>query len=171
MNKTRVVTRRRLALLAATSLAVVTIATPAPAQAVSGVIVTQSTPIYFGVPDYRDSGGPAMTVAAGVGGAADEYPSTIVVPDNHGTVSDVTVDLLGLLTENLESLHVLLVAPDGRRALLLGHAGGANGFNGSLSLDDDQPAVIPDDGPVPAPNQVRPSSTRPLPPHPHQRRP
>ena len=119
------------------------------------MIVTQSTPIYLGAPDYFDNTGPAMAIAAG--GAADVYPSTIDVPDDYGAVTDVIVELNGLVTANLESLHVLLVAPDGRRALLLGHAGGANAFNGLLSLDDGQSAVIPDDGPVPAPNQVRPS--------------
>ena len=55
MHKTRVVTRRRLALLAAPPSTVAAAATPTPAQAVSGVIVTQSTPIYLGVTDYRVS--------------------------------------------------------------------------------------------------------------------
>ncbi len=100
------------------------------------MIVTQSTPIYLGVSDYRDTSGPAAGITAG--GAADVYPSTIDVPDDYGTVTDVNVDLNGLNTNNLESLHVLLVAPDGRRALLLGHAGGANAFNGLLAFDDNQ---------------------------------
>ena len=154
MINTRVVTRRRLAVLAATSLTIAVAATPTPAQAVSGVIVTQSTPTYLGVSDYRDSSGPAAGITAG--GAADVYPSTIDVPDHYGTVTDVNVDLNGLNTNNLESLHVLLVAPDGRRALLLGHAGGANAFNGLLALDDNQDTTIPDDGPV-VDNDVRPS--------------
>jgi len=144
-----------LALLATLSLVAATAAAlPAPAQAVDGVIVTQSTPIHLGEPEYFNSG-PAMAVAAG--GAADVYPSTIDLPDDIGAVTDVNVTINDPVTDNLESLHLLLVAPDGRRALLLGHAGGANSHpNGSLTLDDEQPAVIPDDSP-PGTSLVRPS--------------
>ena len=140
--------------LAAIALAAVTAASPAPAQAAQGVIVTQSTPTYIGAHDFFESNGGVIEVVDG--GAADVYPSTIEVGEHFGTVSDANVFLDGVATTNLESLHVLLVAPDGRRALLLGHAGGANAYNGVLLLDDESAAAIPDDA-APASSDVRPS--------------
>ena len=83
-------------------------------------------------------------------------PSTIEVGEHFGTVRDANVFLDGVATTNLESLHVLLVAPDGRRALLLGHAGGANAYDDVLLLDDESAAAIPDDA-APASSDVRPS--------------
>ena len=52
---------------------------------------------------------------------------------------------------------MLLVAPNGRRALLLGHAGGANASDGSLTLDDEQAAVHPQRHAHRHRTQVRPS--------------
>ena len=163
------------------SLAVVAAATPAPAQALQGVIVTQSTPTYIGAHDFVDANADVIEVVDG--GAADLYPSTIEVGEHFGTVATPTCSSRASRPRNLESLHVLLVAPDGRRALLLGHAGGANAYNGDLSLDDEKrrrdprrrragkqrgtslrlrsPGAPPDPaGPSPATPPCRPSTAR-----------
>ena len=154
MRHARVSARHLLALSTAIALAAVTAVVPAPAQAAQGVMVTQSTPTYIGGHDFFEGNGEIIEVVDG--GAADLYPSTIEVGEHFGTVRDANVFLDGVATTNLESLHVLLVAPDGRRALLLGHAGGANAYDDDLLLDDESAAAIPDDA-APASSDVRPS--------------
>lgn len=71
------------------------------------------------------------------GGTATPYPSTINVAGAQGTVTGVTVSLRGLSHTFPSDLDMLLVAPDGRRMVILSDVGGSTGVTGlNLVLTD-----------------------------------
>lgn len=79
-------------------------------------------------------------------GAASEYPSELEVAGLEGTITRVRVDLYGLFHEWPEDLDVLLVGPDGRRAMLLSDAGSDRQVLGSsFSIDAAAPFGFPVD--------------------------
>ena len=82
----------------------------------------------------------------GSSGPASVFPSTIQVASD-AVVVDVDVEL-DIQHERLEDLQVRLVAPDGTSVTLLADAGGDSSQFGTLILDDEAPAPIPDDGPA-----------------------
>lgn len=88
--------------------------------------------------------------AVNSGGASAIYPSTINVSGLAGTVSKVTVRLVGLSHSYPSDLDVLLVGPQGQKVMLMSDAGGFEavtdlnlGFDDSavLGLDADDSAV------------------------------
>jgi subtilisin-like proprotein convertase family protein len=82
-------------------------------------------------------------------GPADPYPSTIEVTDfKKAKVADVNLTLRGFSHEFTRDVDVLLVAPDGRNAVVMGDVGPASGgpvdvANLSISLDDEAAAPLP----------------------------
>ncbi|HWQ92939.1 MAG TPA: hypothetical protein VN673_14780, partial [Clostridia bacterium] len=84
----------------------------------------------------------AITVADH--GAAFPYPSTIEVAGLAGNVSKVAVLLFNVSHSFPRDLNLMLVAPDGAKALLMAHAGGAHALtNVSFGLDEGAAAVLP----------------------------
>jgi subtilisin-like proprotein convertase family protein len=80
-------------------------------------------------------------------GAAELYPSPIVVSGQAGTVSKVTVTLHGFTHGFHDDVDVLLVAPDGTNAILMSDVGGPGQNNGlTLTLDDAAELPMPDAG-------------------------
>jgi uncharacterized repeat protein (TIGR01451 family) len=82
-------------------------------------------------------------------GAANPYPSTIVVTGMTGLVSKATVTLNGLSHSFPRDVNVLLVSPAGGRALLMSHAGSGQAVtNLTLSFDDGAASGLPTGGQI-----------------------
>jgi subtilisin-like proprotein convertase family protein len=80
-----------------------------------------------------------VSIWAGTAGGASVYPSEIRVRGfRKGKVKDVNVHLNDFTHSRPDDVDIMLVAPDGRRAVLLADAGGNNyvGFI-DLTLDDE----------------------------------
>jgi large repetitive protein len=78
--------------------------------------------------------------------AADPYPSQISVSGFSGTILDVNVILKGYTHGFAEDVGVVLVGPQGQKALLMSDVGGFSGVVGvRLKLDDEATASLPDD--------------------------
>ncbi|MCP5489360.1 MAG: S8 family serine peptidase [Verrucomicrobia bacterium] len=74
---------------------------------------------------------------------ASPYPSTIQVAGLAGTVSKITVTLVGFSHTYPSDLDIVLTSPDGRRATLLGAAGGDASVSGlTITFDDDAEATV-----------------------------
>ena len=109
---------------------------------------------------------PAPIAVPQVGPAAP-YPSTLTVSGFSGVAEKVTLTLHGLTHGWPDDLDVLLVGPGGQSVLLMSDAGGGNSLAGvDLALDDDAPAPLPDEGPIPSgsyrPADHSPSDTLPF---------
>ncbi len=79
-----------------------------------------------------------------VSGSATPYASTINVAGLQGTVTGVTVSLQGLTHLHPSDLDMLLVAPDGRRMVILSDVGGSTSVTGAtLVLTDAAAAALP----------------------------
>jgi plastocyanin/subtilisin-like proprotein convertase family protein len=72
------------------------------------------------------------------------YPSTIAVSGMSGFVSNVRVVLNNVNHTFPDDLDVLLVAPDGRKVLLMSDAGGTNDLSGVTLTFDDSGPTLPD---------------------------
>jgi subtilisin-like proprotein convertase family protein len=69
---------------------------------------------------------------------ANPYPSTIQVAGLVGTVTKVTVTLVGFSHTYPSDLDVVLASPDGRRVALMGAVGGDSSVSGlTMTFDDD----------------------------------
>ena len=83
-------------------------------------------------------------------GPASSYPSTVSVPQGAGRVQSVAVTLNGFTHPRPDDVDVLLVGPDGQRAvLLMSDVGGAPATNVSLTFRDDAGGGVPA-GPIPS---------------------
>ncbi len=103
--------------------------------------------------------GEAIAVpGTGTEGEADPYPSTIQVAGiKKGTVLDVNLTLNALSHEDPGDLGVMLLAPNGRPAVLMdGAADNAAAEDVTVTFDDEAPAAIAADGPLTA-GSFRPS--------------
>jgi len=73
------------------------------------------------------------------------YPSGLAVSGLGGAVTDVDVTLGGIDWPNINGLDAMLVAPDGRKAMLLSDVGGYNHVaNVTLTLDDEAGTALSD---------------------------
>lgn len=84
-------------------------------------------------------------------GPASPYPSTIEVAgfEESCLINDVNVTLHNLTHTYPDDIYVLLVAPGGENALIMGAAGGSfPADNVTLILDDEAPTPLPDDAPL-----------------------
>jgi large repetitive protein len=81
-----------------------------------------------------------------VPGLAEPYPSEITVSGFSGTILDVNVILKGFTHTFSEDVGVLLVGPEGQKALLMSDVGGGFAVAGlRLVLDDEATNSLPDD--------------------------
>jgi subtilisin-like proprotein convertase family protein len=77
-------------------------------------------------------------------GVASTYPSTINVSGLQGAITKVKVSLNGLNHTAPDDIDILLVAPDGRKMLLMSDCGGlADLVNVNLTFDDDAAQALP----------------------------
>jgi len=82
-----------------------------------------------------------------VGGPASPYPSTIEVSGLTGQVSHLRIGIHGLTHPFPDDLDMLLVAPNGRGAILMSDAGGASRLQAiDVTFDDNASAPLPDGG-------------------------
>ena len=81
---------------------------------------------------------------------ANPYPSTIKVSGfKKGKIKDVDLRLRGFNHGNSEDVDVLLVAPNGRTAVLMSDVGGNTSASSlTLTLDDEATAPLPDGAPL-----------------------
>ena len=78
-------------------------------------------------------------------GTSEPYPSEITISGQSGLVSKVTVGLENFSHSSPDDVDLLLVAPNGRKVVLMSDVGGANEVNNvSLTFDDAAVATLPD---------------------------
>ena len=89
------------------------------------------------------------SIAIAAAGTANPYPSSIQVAGLAGTVTGVTVNLENFSHAAPDDVDVLLVAPNGRRIVLMSDAGGALPANNlSLTFTDAAASGLPDGSPL-----------------------
>lgn len=91
-------------------------------------------------------------ICTSLGGAADLYPSSIVVVGGPTQIAGLRVTLNNFFHEFPDNIDVLLVGPGGQAFVLMGDAGGAIAIDPAnavtLALQDFQPQVLPNSGPL-----------------------
>ncbi|NDJ61241.1 MAG: hypothetical protein GYB67_08960 [Chloroflexi bacterium] len=90
--------------------------------------------------------------ASGGSGVAAPYPSTVNVQNQFGLIQDVNLQLNGLTHSFPDDIEMLLVAPNGRDAIVMADAcGGAdvtdNLINYDVTIDDEAASPFPTGGP------------------------
>ncbi|HEY0461926.1 MAG TPA: proprotein convertase P-domain-containing protein [Pyrinomonadaceae bacterium] len=93
----------------------------------------------------------ANTNAIGIApaGTANPYPSDIQISGLAGLITGVTVNLENFSHTSPDDVDILLVAPNGRRIVLLSDAGGATGANNlSMTFSDSAGSFLPDESPL-----------------------
>lgn len=94
---------------------------------------------------------PGTIVVGDSGTSAVPYPSNIFVSGLGGTVSKVTVSLLGVNFPETGDLDFLLVGPGGQRFVFWSDAGGgSSASSGTFILDDTAGSLLPASGSIPA---------------------
>jgi hypothetical protein len=87
-----------------------------------------------------------------LGGAADLYPSTITVNNGPAQIGGLRVTLYDFWHQFPDNVDVLLVGPGGQEFVVMGDAGGPLPIDQTtpvtLTLQDNQPIVLPDNGPL-----------------------
>jgi subtilisin-like proprotein convertase family protein len=80
-------------------------------------------------------------------GQASSYPSTVNVSGLEGVITDVQVNLLNFTHTAPDDVDLMLVAPNGRKVVLMSDVGGANSVsNLSLLISDGAASSFPDSG-------------------------
>jgi subtilisin-like proprotein convertase family protein len=78
-------------------------------------------------------------------GIADPYPSNVSITGQQGSVTKVTVTLNNFSHTAPDDADIMLVAPNGRRIVLMSDVGGNTEVGGlNLTFDDSAPANLPD---------------------------
>lgn len=127
-----------------------------------GRITTELDP-----PDVRSPlDGPPITIPST--GTASSYPAELDVSVSGSEVTRVRVDLFGLFHTWPEDLDLLLVGPEGQKAMLVSDAGFDRSIFGStLSIDDGAPWSAPENGILTngryQPTDIDPGETMPAP--------
>jgi subtilisin-like proprotein convertase family protein len=86
---------------------------------------------------------------AGTEGNASPFPSPIEVGGfKQGQILDVNVTLNNVSHAEIGNVGVMVVAPNGKGAILMNDAGSGPVANINLTFDDEATAKIPDDGAV-----------------------
>ena len=124
--------RRRLATLAICLLV-----------ASAGAIALGSTPASAAVESYRNSA--AITLPGN--GNASTYPSTIAVPPMEGVVTGVTVTFHSFGHTSAQSVHALLVSPDGKRSIVMAGACATDVSPRTFIFHDPAPIEMPNRAP------------------------
>jgi hypothetical protein len=82
-------------------------------------------------------------------GIASPYPSQIDIAGHTGLVTGVQVGLTNFSHTSPDDVDLLLVAPNGRKIILMSDVGGANPVsNLNISFDDAASASLPDNAPL-----------------------
>ena len=122
---------------------------PAAALAFGGLAVVGGTADAqdgeVGTAAIRDTFVNPMRIDIHDNGQAAPYPSTILVQNLPKRLYDVNVHLIGLRHLNPDDIDVMLVAPNGARAIIMADAGGSHDVSGiDLTLDDETATALPD---------------------------
>ena len=136
------------------SLALATVLT-AGALLGSGVTAAQRDG-EIGIEAIRDTfPNPTRIVIPGAG-QAEPYPSTIVISNLPKRLYDVNVVLRGFRHGRPDDVDIMLLAPNGERAIIMADAGGATDVSGlTITLDDEAANPLPDS------NELRTASYKP----------
>jgi hypothetical protein len=126
---------------------------PAPAPPSTGLSalsaldrtpVTGSWRLYV-VDDTAGAAGAINQWGFNIKEAGPPYPSELVVPPGVGLVTDLDVHVSGLTMSHGEDLDLMLVGPQGQRAMLISDAGGTDPLESvDLVLDDEAGSALPD---------------------------
>lgn len=82
-------------------------------------------------------------------GQASPYPSVITVANLPKRLYDVNVELRGIRHDRPDDIDIMLVAPNGDRAIIMADAGGDNPISGvNITLDDETANEVPDSTPI-----------------------
>lgn len=82
-------------------------------------------------------------------GTANPYPSEIQISGLTGLITGVTVNLENFSHTAPDDVDILLVAPNGRRIILMSDAGGNTAVNNlSMTFTDSASAFLPDNSPL-----------------------
>ncbi len=90
------------------------------------------------------------TQGALTSGPANEFPSTIPVSGVPGTVTKVTVTLIGYTSSSPDDTDALIVGPNGQQVMLMSDACGANPTtleDDNWTFDDSASTFLSDNGP------------------------
>jgi subtilisin-like proprotein convertase family protein len=101
-------------------------------------------------------------------GIAEPYPSNLAITGQSGSVTKVTVILNNFSHTAPDDADLLLVAPNGRRIVLMSDVGGATEVGGlTLTFDDNAVSALPDNAPLTSgtykPTDFEPGETFPAP--------
>jgi hypothetical protein len=83
-------------------------------------------------------------------GPANEYPSSIAVSGVSGTVTNVTVTLIGLSSASPDDIDAVIVGPNGQKVMLLSDACGINPNtlnDDNWTFDDSASTFVSNNGP------------------------
>jgi len=84
-------------------------------------------------------------------GRATPYPSELIVSNQVGVITKVTVTVLNLTHEYPGDIDMLLVGPSGTNVMLMSDAlGNGSLYNVTLTFDDAAPGTLPNQGAVPS---------------------
>ena len=100
---------------------------------------------------YPSATNPASLLipATGTVGPAAPYPSTVTVSGVTGTVTQVTVTLVGLSHTYPADVGMLLVGPTGTNVVLMSDCGAGNSISGlTLAFDDRAASALPKSGQI-----------------------
>jgi subtilisin-like proprotein convertase family protein len=94
-------------------------------------------------------------------GPASPYPSEVTVSNHPGLVTDVQVNLVNFSHNSPDDVDLMLVAPNGKRVVLMSDVGGSNPVtNLTLFFSDAATASLPDSGVI-ANGNYRPTDFEP----------
>jgi len=83
---------------------------------------------------------------AGIFGPANQFPSSIVVSDAPGAVTEATLQVIGLDSGNADDLDMAIRGPNGQTVMLMSDACGGILPDRNWTFDDDAPIYLPDNG-------------------------
>lgn len=93
--------------------------------------------------------GNSLTLTIPEQGNASSYPSSIIVTNVGGLISKVSVTLANLTHSFPDDLDILLVGPNGQKAILMSDSGGGFAVNNvTLTFGDDALDPLPDAGQI-----------------------
>ncbi len=95
----------------------------------------------------RFTTGPVDTLVPGTStrGAGDPYPATKAIPASDRVISDVDVSVPGVAHDRPDDLDLLLVGPQGQKALLMSDACGTVQITSDFTFDDEAKAAPSDE--------------------------
>ena len=95
--------------------------------------------------DTVSSGANTNVINIANGGTANPYPSSIQISGLSGTVTGLAVNLENFSHDAPDDVDILLVAPNGRRIVLMSDVGGTTAVsNLSITFTDSSSALLPD---------------------------